>query len=59
MSVRRNHIIVIHDRFRCCVGFKNNIPIIFFCLEEEAIVLSDSEEEDVVILEPEVTPKNR
>ncbi|XP_015681428.1 exosome complex component RRP45 isoform X2 [Protobothrops mucrosquamatus] len=27
--------------------------------EEEAIVLSDSEEEDVVILEPEVTPKNR
>ncbi|XP_070613758.1 exosome complex component RRP45 [Erythrolamprus reginae] len=27
--------------------------------KEEAIVLSDSEEEDVVILEPEVTPKNR
>ncbi|KAG8134649.1 hypothetical protein E2320_007745 [Naja naja] len=26
--------------------------------KEEAIVLSDSEEEDVVILEPEVTPKN-
>ncbi|KAM3832010.1 exosome complex component RRP45 isoform 1-T1 [Vipera latastei] len=27
--------------------------------QKEAIVLSDSEEEDVVILEPEVTPKNR
>ncbi|KAK9398900.1 exosome complex component RRP45 [Crotalus adamanteus] len=27
--------------------------------KDEAIVLSDSEEEDVVILEPEVTPKNR